>query len=101
MPHVVVKKRTRCVLDGGRVVVRTRQRWVFDGGHVAVMTRTRTVLDCRHGVVKKRTLETRGGATPATLGSDRQLVKRRDGQCQFVQRLKFLDALGLLNRFQK
>ncbi len=38
--HFVVKRCTRCVLDGGRVVVRTRQRWVLAGGHVAMLTRT-------------------------------------------------------------
>ena len=44
----------------------------------AVKRRTRTVLDCRHGVVKKRTLETCGGATPATLS----------GQCDKHARIR-------------
>ena len=101
------RRRPRVRLPGPRG--RGAAPWALECHHVVVKRCTRTVLDCRHGVVKTRTLETRGGATPAssvagatnTLGSDGQLIERRDGQCQFVQRLKFLDTFGLLNRFQK
>ena len=60
------RRRPRVRLPGPRG--RGAGPWALECHHVVVKTPTRTVLDCRHGVVKTRTLETRGGPTPATLG---------------------------------